>query len=40
MPGSPFRIWDALLDTLLGVGQSTVPSSEMETGSPVHLAGA
>lgn len=40
MPGSPFRLWDALLDTLLGVVPSTVLLSEMETGSPVCLAEA
>lgn len=33
VPGSPFRIWDALLDTLLGV----VPSSLEDTGSPAPL---
>lgn len=40
MPGSPFRIWDALWDRLLGVERSTVPSSEMAAGSPVRLAEA
>lgn len=36
VPDSPFRLRDALLDTLLGV----VPLSEMEMGSPVRLAEA